>query len=161
MFFFSEVPEIVRSKNLCFSKKFIHPHTSHLQNQKVSKCSYCQQCVNTAPLNSCWVDTFHNLKVDWNGHSVKLLTHKRLELLVASKLSERSCLESWKDIIRCFACFIFFVSSVLILHILFNGKHYKSLIIFCLFSLQYVGILIFQVFLFKWPKMKDFKFHPR
>lgn len=56
---------------------------------------------------------------------------------------------------------IFFVSSVLILHIIFDGKHYNNLCVFWLFSMKYAGILIFQVFLFKWLKIKEFKFHLR
>lgn len=156
------VTEIVRSikQNVCFSKKFIHPHTSRLQNQEVSKCSYCQQCVNIAQLNSCWVDNFHNSKVDWNGCSVKLFSHKWSELREASKLSARSGLESWNDVIWFSECFILFASSVLILHI-FDGKHYNNLCVFWMFSMQYAGILIVHVFLFKWLKMKEFKFHIR
>lgn len=84
-----------------------------------------------------------------------------MELLVASQLSERSCLESRKDVIWCLECFIFFVSSVLILHIIFNGKHCNNLSVFSLFYMQNAVILIFQIFLFKGLKMKEFKFHLR
>lgn len=52
--------------------------------------------------------------------------------------------------------YVFFVSSVLILHIIFNAKHYNNLCVFWLFSMQYAGIIIFQVFLFKWLKTKKF-----